>query len=303
MKEGAHQQRDSLAQTDCAICGGRQWVEHYRGPVRAGRFGTLAPAPGLVLRCRSCDAAYLVGQPVDYASDAYRKLVDGGGEAADFHRVHDAEQAEKLALLGTGSLRGRCVADIGCGAGALLDLVRAVGARTLAVEPMTAYHAAMRSGGHAVFPVVEAVPPEWHGQVDLATCFSVLEHIEDPLAFLQGIRRLLKPCGRLLLSTPNRDDWLLELLPEDYGQFFYRVVHRWYFTAGSLCQLGSRAGFAAVSPAFHHRFDLSNFLLWLRDRHPTGLGRLAASPVLDATFVATLAATGRSDYLHAWLEA
>lgn len=288
--------QNPTAQANCSICGGSQWAEHYRGPVRSGRFGTFAPTPGLVLRCRGCDAAHLVGQPVDYESDAYRKLVDGGGETADFHRQHDAEQAEKLALLGTGSLRGKWVADIGCGAGSLLDLVRAVGARTLAVEPMTAYHAALRGGGHAIFPRVESVPPEWHGQVDVATCFSVLEHIEQPLAFLQGVRRLL-------LSTPNRDDWLLELLPEDYRQFFYRVVHRWYFTAESLCQLGSRAGFAAVSPAFHHRFDLSNFLLWLRDRRPTGLGQLAASPVLDATFSATLAATGRSDYLHAWLDA
>ena len=301
MNAAPHFQQDSQAPADCAICGSRQWVEHYRGPVRFGRFGTFVP--GLVLRCQCCEAARLVGEPVDYESDAYRKLVDGGGEAADFHRLHDAEQAEKLALIGTGGLRGKCVADIGCGAGSLLDVVRAVGARTLAVEPMTAYHAAMRNCGHMVFPMVESVPLEWHGQVDLATCFSVLEHIEDPLVFLKAIRRLLKPGGRLLVSTPNRDDWLLELLPEDYRQFFYRVVHRWYFSVGSLRQLGFRAGFATVSPVFHHRFDLSNFLLWLRDRRPTGLGHLAASSVLDATFKATLVASGRSDYLHAWLEA
>lgn len=285
----------------CRICGGLAWAEHYRGRVRNGRFGQHTP--GVVWRCETCDAAWLPDALQDYESAQYRELVDGANGVAAFHQAHDAEQAAKLTLVGTDKLRGRCVADVGCGAGSFLDAVRSFGCRTLAIEPANAYHEALRHAGHAVFPYAAEVPAEWLGRVELATCFSVVEHVEDPLALLQGIRRLLQPGGQLLLTTPNRDDWLLELLPEDYQSFFYRVVHRWYFTARSLRELGQRAGFTRVYTGCDHRYDFANFIGWLRDRRPTGLGRLPVEPVLDASFRASLGAQGRGDYLHAWLTA
>ena len=54
-------------------------------------------------------------------------------------------------------------------------------------------------------------------------------------------------------------------------------------------------------PIRQGRFDLANFLLWLRDRRPSGLGKVAIEPVLDASFRASLCASGRSDYLYAWM--
>ncbi len=287
----------------CRICQGADWEELYRGLIRQGRFGNSTSTDRLVYRCKVCDSGWLEGTPVDYESDAYRESVDEGAGVADFHRAHDGEQAEKLALLGTNQLRGHCIMDIGCGAGSFLDLMRGMAGATVAVEPMRAYHATLQAHGHAVFPYTSEVSREWQGKVDLATCFSVIEHLEDPVRVLAEIRGLLAPGGRLLVSTPNRHDWLLELLPVDYPKFFYRVVHRWYFSAESLRRLGAAAGFARVEPFFHHRFDLGNFLLWLRDRRPSGRGKVPAEPVLDASFRASLCASGRSDYLYAWMSA
>jgi 2-polyprenyl-3-methyl-5-hydroxy-6-metoxy-1,4-benzoquinol methylase len=39
---------------------------------------------------------------------------------------------------------------------------------------------------------------------DLILCTEVIEHIEDSAAALRGMRRLLKPGGVLVLSTPQR---------------------------------------------------------------------------------------------------
>lgn len=286
---------------NCRICQGTDWEELYRGPVRQGRFGNSIATDRLVRRCQRCDTGWLEGAPVDYESDAYRECVDEGAGVAVFHRVHDGEQAAKLALLGTDQLRGRCIADIGCGAGSFLDLVRGMARATVAVEPARAYHAALQAHGHAVFPYAAEVAREWQGTVDVAVCFSVIEHLEDPVQVLTEIRALLATGGRLLISTPSRHDWLLELLPVDYRAFFYRAVHRWYFSAESLRQLGAAAGFTRVEPFFQHRFDLANFLLWLRDRRPSGQGKVEVEPVLDASFRASLCASGRSDYLYAWM--
>jgi len=43
------------------------------------------------------------------------------------------------------------------------------------------------------------IPP---GRFDVITCTEVLEHTLDPFAAVRELRRLLKPGGRLFLSTP-----------------------------------------------------------------------------------------------------
>jgi hypothetical protein len=96
---------------------------------------------------------------------------------------------------------------------------------------------------------------------------------------------------------------MLELLPEEYGAFFFRTVHSWYFDAGSLKRLAAAAGFAECTVQYVHRFDLSNALLWLRDRRPSGQGTISVAPPVSAAFRSWLESTGRADYLYARLRA
>lgn len=288
----------------CRICGKASWEVLYRGPIRVGRFGSASLAPETVLRCGGCRAGYLPpSTAVDYQSESYRELVDGSGSPERFYDLHDGEQAGKLAILGTAELRHKIVADIGCGAGSFLDLVKGVASATLAIEPTRSFHPVLAGKGHQVFSYCNEVAPEWHGRVDTAVCFSVVEHVPDPVALLRDVRRLLRPGGELLVSTPNLDDWMLELLPEDYGAFFFRAVHSWYFDASSLRRLGTAAGFAECAVECVHRFDLSNALLWLRDRRPSGQGAVPVAPPVDAAFQKWLESSGRADYLYARLRA
>jgi SAM-dependent methyltransferase len=224
--------------------------------------------------------------------------VDGTDEPEDFYRLHDGEQAEKLRRLGTGGLRETLLVDVRCGAGSFLDLVKGLCRITVGIEPTPSLRQAVAAKGHLAFPYCSDVPGEWEDKTDIAVSFSVIEHVEHPRGLLEDIRRLLKPGGRLLLSTPNRADWLLDVLPDDYAPFFYRLVHRWYFDAASLTRLVELAGFAGVSVSYVHRFDLSNAVLWLRDKRPTGLGKLDLDAAWNDGFRSALEATGRADYLY-----
>lgn len=125
----------------------------------------------------------------------------------------------------------------------------------------------------------------------------------NPRAFLEEIRPLISSSGSLLISTPNRDDILMELLPEDFPAFFYRVVHRWYFDAKSLADCARRAGYSVAQTRHVHRYGLSNALAWLRDRRPTGRARLAGiEPLADGLWRDYLEATGHSDCLYMLLQ-
>jgi SAM-dependent methyltransferase len=46
---------------------------------------------------------------------------------------------------------------------------------------------------------------------DLAICFEVFEHLQEPQFAIQEIRRVLKPNGVLLASVPNAADWFRRL--------------------------------------------------------------------------------------------
>jgi SAM-dependent methyltransferase len=282
----------------CKICGGEEHVVHYRGPVRTGRFGSVTAELHTVWRCAGCGAAHLPVAKADYESSEYRRLVDGSDRAEDFHRLHDPEQPEKLAALGTTGLRDTVLVDVGCGPGSFLDLVKGFCRTTIGVEPTPTLRAEATKKGHLTFPYCADVPDAWAGRADIAVAFSLIEHVEDPLALLRDIRRLLKPRGRLLVSTPNRRDWLLEILPTEYAAFFYRIVHLWYFDAESLSGLMRAAGFGDVAVSHHHRFDLSNAVLWLRDKRPTGLGAMSIPDGASEVFRGLLEANGRADYLY-----
>jgi 2-polyprenyl-3-methyl-5-hydroxy-6-metoxy-1,4-benzoquinol methylase len=95
---------------------------------------------------------------------------------------------------------------------------------------------------------------------------QVIEHVEDPKAFFAGIRQLLKPDGLAVISTPIRDDILMDLLPDDFPAFFYRTQHRWAFDAAALARCTEVAGLVVREVRHVRRYGMVNVLLWLRER-------------------------------------
>ena len=292
----------------CRICRNKNWEVFYRGPIRRGKFGHWTDSDRTIWRCGNCRAGYLPDEPsgespgaaLDYERDEYRDLYDGSHSPEDYYRLHDAEQAERLSVLGLEGLRGKTIADVGAGAGSFLDLVQGLAARTIAVEPYGGYHQALADKGHLVYSYAEDARPEYRGALDRVVSFAVLEHVPRPLDLLKEIQALLKPDGALLISTPNYEDWLMEFLPGVYDKFFFRTAHRWYFNGDALRTLGRLAGFNRVEIQYQHRFDLSNALNWIRDGRPTGKGRWPVLKRLDDVYRRELADLGRADYIYAW---
>jgi hypothetical protein len=82
-----------------------------------------------------------------------------------------------------------------------------------------------------------ASPNDWgleEGAYDIALCTEVLEHIQDPAAFLIHISCCLRPGGRLVLTVPFAARW--HFIPYDY----------WRFTPSGLHLLLTEAGFDEV---------------------------------------------------------
>lgn len=289
--------------TECQICGGADHSSIHDGPIRDGKFGTLTAESQHVYRCSQCGVARLewprLGESY-YEGAEYRMDVNASSSAADYYKQHDGEQARNIALTGTARFRGRLVADIGCGAGSYLDSISGFAETAIAIEPSIEYQEELRKKGYPTFSYATDAAGEYGGRVDIVVCFSVIEHIEEPVPFLQAIRTLLRPGGVCLLTTPNLNDCLLKAGPANYPSFFFRKVHRWYFDQQALATAFRQAGFSASEVRGHHRFGLSNLLGWLKNQRPSGDGSLdLVTPAIDAVWKSELERTLTCDYLFA----
>lgn len=291
---------EKVLKESCRICGALDWSVLYKGPIRVGKFGNWSASEHVIWKCGGCQAGFLAGTPLSYESNEYRDLVDAGNSPAHFYTLHDGEQADKLRILGTDKLRGKVIADIGCGGGSFLDLVAGYASKAIAIDPALSYQQQLRNKGYQTYSYCKDALKDWKGAVDVAVSFAVIEHIAEPLEFLREIRLLLKPNGFLLMSTPNYQDWLVDFLPGVYDRFFFRYVHTWYFNGNSLEQLGTLAGFSTVNLKYVQRYGLSNALLWIRDNQPTGTVKSTTLDELDDVYIRTLEKKGQSDFVYAF---
>ncbi|MDQ2760382.1 MAG: methyltransferase domain-containing protein [Actinomycetota bacterium] len=111
-----------------------------------------------------------------------------------------------------GLARDREVLDVACGVGyGTSVLARAGATRALGVDvsPDALDRARKRAGDLEEFVVgdLHNLPCEDHS-FDLVTCFETIEHVADPGRGLDELRRVLRPDGLLLLSSPNRDVYI-----------------------------------------------------------------------------------------------
>lgn len=289
----------------CEICGCSIWHPIYTGAVRDGVFGRSQPN-ATVARCDGCGADRLDEAlcPGDgfYETEAYRQKLQEELTAEGHYATSDELQIFTQQAIWPLSLRGKVVADVGCAGGSFLDHVAGLADQAVAIEPCTIYHEALKKRGLRVFPYAADACGDYLGRIDLAVSIQVIEHVRNPRTFLEDIRPLLSPEGRLVISTPNRADILMDLLPGEFPSFFYRTVHRWYFDRASLDVCVRRAGYEIVEFHFVHRYGMANSIAWLRDRRPTGRKRIdAIGPLADELWESYLKQTGRTDCIYAVL--
>lgn len=103
--------------------------------------------------------------------------------------------------------QGAVVLDAGCGTGygaaEISQASRVVGVDVSAEALDHARCNFSRAGVHFLRAVCEALPFA-DGSFDLVLAFEVIEHLERWQDFLAEARRVLRPAGLLLVSTPNK---------------------------------------------------------------------------------------------------
>lgn len=136
--------------------------------------------------------------------------------------------------------------DFGCGSGSYLAKMRDLGWDVLGVDLS---ERAVRQARmvHDVPAMVGTIPSRDlpAKSFDLITAWEVLEHLQRPRQALAGMRGLLRPNGRLVMTVPNQTGWAARYFGPDWvGLDLPR--HLTHFSASTLSAMLNLEGFRVI---------------------------------------------------------
>lgn len=220
-----------------------------------------------VVRCRSCDLAFLSPRPgpalraelqsgrVPGTLAPYARAAANYGAVTEGRSELFERRLRELALL-TGAIpeqaKGRRLLDVGASSGVLVALARQRGWAAHGVEASAAGVAAARGRGVILARgVAEALPFE-DAAFDVVHSHHVFEHLADPFAAASSAVRVLRPGGFFYLEVPNQfanvmfqRDILLRRVPVRERNI-RSIHHLWFFSRRSIARLLGAVGLLDV---------------------------------------------------------
>lgn len=116
------------------------------------------------------------------------------------------EAKRRMGLMYLDSATPGRLLDVGCGDGTFLNRMRRHGWSVdgLDFDPQAIKNAKLRYGLELRTGDLQSAhfPDD---NFDAVTLSHVIEHVPDPISLLQEVRRILRPGGRLVVTTPNAD--------------------------------------------------------------------------------------------------
>jgi 2-polyprenyl-3-methyl-5-hydroxy-6-metoxy-1,4-benzoquinol methylase len=261
-----------IQSVNCPLCG-RQTDSVIADKLRRG--------DGSVYYCDACDHGFLSENQVQdaktYYAEQYRQEYSHNAEAAatnarELFDVYRNFQRDRLRDIGPLLQPGTHLLEVGASAGQFLVHVKDRVAKINAIELDTACCKFLQE-----FHGIEAEPEYLERsrfaseRYDIICAFQVMEHVEDPVAFLKTLKAAMRPGGTLFVEVPNLRDPLLSIWDvSTYRKFFYHSAHLHYFTEASLRQVAQSAGFAGdqVHIGFTQDYNLLNHLHWIMNDGP-----------------------------------
>jgi 2-polyprenyl-3-methyl-5-hydroxy-6-metoxy-1,4-benzoquinol methylase len=158
-----------------------------------------------------------------------------------------------------GETRGQTVLDVGAYCGYFLDVAREGGAKPegLELSRWAAKHA--RSMGFTIHEQTLEQRAASGAQYDLVTLWDVVEHFADPRAELQAAFKLVRPGGRVCLSTIDAGSLVARMMGARWP--WLMDMHLFYFSRATLALLLEEVGFRVLETRNYTHIVSAGYLL------------------------------------------
>lgn len=219
-----------------------------------------------IVKCQDCGLLQLSPKPLP---DKEQEFYDQNRQSKNIGEPQDLKAMEENSLIDTKRRaelilkeipKGKKVLDIGSGYGFFLKELKNLGYNITGIDISKEKREISLKITDAEVLNINLLENEAELPIfDCITLFHVLEHISDPVRFLQIIKKHLK--GKLIIEVPNVDDLLLKEC-KGYRDFYWQMAHLSYFNDRTLKRVVKEAGFLVDKIFYTHRYSIENFMNW-----------------------------------------
>ncbi len=246
----------------CPVCGSSDFKEVLRVKDRTVS-GEVFP----VMECRECSLRFTQDIPNEESIAPYYKSEDYISHTATskgivnrlYHAVRKRTiRRKRQMIIGLTGVKTGALLDIGSGTGTFAADMQTNGWKVTALEPDEAARKVAREMHQVdLKPLAELdkLPP---ASFDAITMWHVLEHVHALQHYMQRLKELLKPGGRLFIAVPN----YTSLDAKKYGEHWaaYDVPrHLYHFSPQSMRVLLEKNGLklSRQLPMYYDSFYIS----------------------------------------------
>ena len=267
-------------------------------------------------QCDDCQTIYLYPPPSEQEEISFykqefekymgkRSALDKDWSSPEKHfQSNQGEMKRRMRMLESYISKGQKILEVGCSSGFMLSALKDRGADVYGIDPSEGFIEYVKAKGISVYKNLFELKRDFNDKFDIIIHYYVLEHIREPVEFIQSYTNLLNEKGKMIFEVPCATDPLVELYKVPaFDKFYWSVAHHWYFNKESLTALLNKTGLKfRIFP--EQRYDLSNHIIWMLEGKPGGLGCFGNifGPDLDELYKVQLKKSWYCDTLIAILE-
>ncbi len=271
----------------CHLCGSHD-LKYRQGSVRDNKDLKI-------LECNECGLVFLSSFS-HITNQFYEESKMSNFDIQEWLKNTSVDDCRRFDLLKE-RLVNKDVLDFGSGVGGFLIHAKEVAKSVTGIEidkqVAQHYHDNNIELAHDIQNLMEE-------SYDIITLFHVLEHLEQPIEYLEKLSRLLKSGGQFIIEVPNSNDALLTIYENvGFQNFTYWSPHLFLYNDKNIRLL--------LRPLSHivkidfikyiQRYPLSNHLYWLSKNKPGGhkVWSFIDSIELNKAYESQLASMGLTD--------
>jgi SAM-dependent methyltransferase len=183
--------------------------------------------------------------------DSFKKIPIDFGQGG----LRKSSKGKLIAFSLIDSKRKGLALDLGCREGYWSKRIEALGYEVASIDIEKRYHKCTVMDANKPLPFPDQ-------SFDLVWSSEVIEHLDSPQKIMTELKRILKPGGQIILTTPNSYFWLFKLLSL-FGQTpkkLQRSDHKHFFNLSNIKEIFPEAKIYGFFPYFLVKFKITKLI-------------------------------------------